>query len=420
MGPLGPDEDEIVEVGPTRRPIAVLTLSRGVAAGLSFAWLIVAARFLSPREFADLAIILAVGAIVTVISDAGYVVTLNHFVAESGLIPKGLLSRIERRRVALALVATLIAAIAYLAVAEGPSLAVPLLYGISLISTAVYTTGTAALRGLGLVGLESANEIGSRTAILVIGTGLLWSHPTLISAVFSYAVCDLGSAVVVAILSRKRETQGVRLPPESTFAFSRIAPLAASNLLGNLYNKIDIWLLAGLSTSNAVALYAACYRIHEGTLIPSGAQAALALRRTSLAGSKTVPALRRLVFEAAGLAGVFAATIGVAAPVMLRLTFGPSFASGASILRVLMIAAPASAVVTVLAPYCAVKRRQLFAISIAVALTVDVGLNVVAIRTYGALGAAWATVASALVLAWSMVWIAFRAAHRSSMERERA
>lgn len=397
-----------------RRQLGHLTLGRGAAALLAGVWLVAAARLLPASDFSDLAVLLALGAVASVLCDAGYGLLVNQIVAERSGIPAGLLGLVVRRRLVLGAGASLIVALAYASVGSDVSLWVPAAYAISILGTTVYSTATAAMRGAGLVGIEALNEVGSRAGILLGGTVCLLLRPSLLMAVTSYAVCDAVSASVVYRAALRRERKDLPMPSGAPLALRRVAPLAFASLLGTLYNRVDVWLLAALGMHPSVAVYAVACRLYESALIPSSAQAAISLRRLHGGGAVAV---RRLVREAVNLTAGLTVLLALLAPLLIRVTFGSEFDEAASLLRLLAIALIPSAVVAVVAPLCGVNRPGAFARRVAGALTVNVAINVVAIPSAGAQAAAWATVISSFVLAASLIPLAWAIARDHENER---
>jgi O-antigen/teichoic acid export membrane protein len=99
------------------------------------------------------------------------------------------------------------------------------------------------------------------------------------------------------------------------------------------------------------------------------------------------------------LTAVLSAVLAVAARPIMAFTFGADFARSVPVLRVLLVAAVPTAVVSALGPLTAVGQRRGYAGVLAMALASNVALNIILIPRHGAIGAAWANAASQTLLA---------------------
>ncbi len=200
-----------------------------------------------------------------------------------------------------------------------------------------------------------------------------------------------------------------RIPPAGpTHPIRRILPqsllLGAGNFARMLYFQGD-QLLVRLLARPDLALYGAVYRLFSAaTLLPQSLGELLLAPLTKKTGEtpasakKSVKSLSLLAL----LAGILplAALFVFAGPV-LELLFGPLYARGTPVLRLLLFAAllvhPASVQVT--AALAAGKLLPILLLSLA-GLGLTVLLCLLLVPAMGALGAAWATLATeALVLA---------------------
>ncbi len=393
------------------RPVLQQALGLGgskvLAAILSAAWLIVAARSLPMRQFADLLLLLALGLMLAAFADCGLPLLLVAGIAQDpGLAREGV-RQVIAKRLLLGVGAVALLGALWLPLASKPSPTVVLLFGVSILATAIHTTIFAALRGLGQVAPEAVNEAVSRACVLTLGSVLLVGGGGLISAVVPYAIADLTSAGVALLLAGRHLPASNGEPTNLTLR--RSMPIASTNLLASLYYRVDVWLLAILANPRSVALYAASYRVFEGLVLPAVAIGAVALASTPrLAPERQRTRLLKLTALAVGLAAIGGIPLAVLADVVLKRVFGPAFGDAETVLRLLILAVIPTAVVGALGSFALVAfpervRRLIFGCLVLVTL-----LNLIAIPLWGALGAAGTTIACQSLLAGGLAHLVFR------------
>lgn len=373
------------------RQVGGLTGSRAVAAALSFLWLAIAARSLSLPEFADLALLLSVGAITSVAADWGLPLVLNEALAAEPARGRATLFMVIRWRMVLAVAAALVTALLYLLAANDPEPAVPAIFATSLIASAWYTSCSAALRGAVSVVPEAVNEVLSRLFVLVVGATLVVQGAGLVGAVLAYALADLVSAVALTVASC-RLLSGETAADRVRFRIRRILPLGLAAVAGVVYYRIDVWLLALTSTASEVARYSVSYRILDVLIIPAGALAVVSIGATARLDN------RAAVRKADRMAGLLCLCVLPAVIVLevlpeplLRLAFGSLYGPGAPVLRILALAVLPSLAALAWAPLVALRGTGLLAVT-AGCLVANVALNLTLIPRFGAEGAAAATV----------------------------
>lgn len=377
-----------------------LGLSGGrLAAGLmSWLWLIIAARALPLEQFGDLALLLSLGAVFSVAADLGLPLVLMRVTAER---PETAFSAVVvaiRRRVIAGVVAVAAVAVAFNVTASRPSVLLPALFGVSVLSTAVHTSVAAALRGLGRPRAEVVNEVVSRLSVLVVGGWWVSRGGGLVAAVATYAAADAVSAVALWAVARR--LPGRQDASAADLSIRRTGPLALAGILGTLYYRIDLWMLAMMTNSRALALYAAAYRLLDGLLIPTGALSALMIPlTTSLSSRERLAFGDRIVRSGSVLAAVAGIVAIVAAPWVLASTFGADYGPASGTLRILLLGLVPSVAVLVLAPMAAIADRRGFARIVGGALLLNVAAIVALVPSLGAQGAAWATLVSQCLLA---------------------
>jgi O-antigen/teichoic acid export membrane protein len=176
-----------------------------------------------------------------------------------------------------------------------------------------------------------------------------------------------------------------------------VAPIGLGIVLSALYFRIDTFLIGLWHDTVAVGLYGAVFRIVDALRLFPAAALAVALpalcRATSL---RTVTAMAVPLTLAAGLAG--AALASVAAWLVPAL-YGPAYAAAVPAFRVLLVAFPLMCLNYALTQQLiGWNGQRAFAALSAVALVVNLGVNAWLIPSLAIIGAAWATLATEVVL----------------------
>lgn len=401
------------------RQVALLSLGR-VAAGLvSAAWMIIAARRLSVGAFGDLALLLSLGLIFSSLSDFGFTALLSDVVARQPGAARDAFVRTVRSRMPMGAAGALGVGAAYLLAARDDRLIIPLIFAVSMIATTVYGSATAVFRAMGRVGAEAANEVASRLFVLAAGAWLLFHGGGLLGAVTTYALADGMSALVLGGLALAK-TAGARdsLGP-GELAFRRALPLAVAGWLATLYYRVDVYILALMAGSQAVGLYASCYRIFEGLLLPATAISALAVPLT--AGIDHFEVRKRLrKLSLLGLVVTVPVGVLVAANAgrSLRFLLGPQYGSAGNLLVVLLLGLIPSVLVGIFGTRATLLNGRAVARGLGCCLTLDVVLNVVAVPRYGAYAAAWATTISQTALALLLARVLVRSSRHETPVRD--
>lgn len=379
------------------RIVGALTAGRGVASLLSGAWLIGAARELGAAAFGRLSVILAVGGLLDIVSDMGIPLNLTHLAATGG--PS---RSVVRKALGIRVLLDVPAVAALLLVcrfATGGWAAAPLIFGVSIVASSVYSTYTAVLRGQGALRIEAANDALSRLAVVVIGLSWLSLGGGLVAAVGTYALADLASAVVVPTIAQRRirwvETGAC--PPERLSVRSTL-PLASASAVNIIYYRLDVWILAILSGPVAVAAYSVAGRLADVVMLPSRALNSVSLNLSESSG----PRLRLRQLSARSLAMTAPSVLVgfVAVGTVLPRVLGSGYRAAVGPSRILLLSCLLTAVLLAIAPTVAVRRRTLFLGASTAALVTNVLLNLALIPRLGATGAAIASLGSEILLVW--------------------
>lgn len=381
----------------------LLSVGRLSATGISFLWLLLAARRLGPADFGRLSTLLALAAIFGVVHQAGYIHALTTYVARSPHEIGAASELVLRRRVVLAFVAAVPVVVLYARMFPGRHVEALVFVG-SIVATSAYTTVNAAWRGVRIVWPDIANEIASRVAVAVLGLSLIFfADAGVTGAVIAYSTGDVLSAVVLVIALRRwvrRHTQSP-LSQRAAFGIRAVAPLGAAVAITAVSFRVDAWMVAAMKGDEEAGIYGAAFRLMEGLLIPAGVLGMMGFAGLATATGR---ALRQLLVKlGAGALAVTAlgsAIIATFADLLIENTFGASFLRAVDPLRWLVLAAIPTAVIYSVTPALASQARSRFLIVALIGGVANIVLNLVLIPRYGASGAAMSTfVTQSLLLA---------------------
>jgi O-antigen/teichoic acid export membrane protein len=236
---------------------------------------------------------------------------------------------------------------------------------------------------LWLLGAPLLYVIGGRVLAALIESTLIWVY---------------GRRLLVA--------KGKFLRDRAWAIFSHSSPIALTSLLGMIYMRIDQVMLHKMTTDSILGQYVAAVRVSElFEMLPAALMFTLApVLAVSVADppkfrSYTDQTFRFFMVFASGLCVVM--TVG--ARVVVRVLYGRQFLPAASLLSVLIWSEIAVFFAAVIVNVMIAKRQQnLLPIPTLAGAAINVGLNLVLIPRYAAMGAACATLVS-YSAAWMVV-----------------
>jgi PST family polysaccharide transporter len=415
--------------GDTRRDLLIAFASQFGFKILGFGLLALMARALSQAEYGKLMFALTLCEVTVLVTDLGASTDLARRVAAAPAGARDRLEAVLSARVPL-VAAYLVLLPAWVLVTKPDALAVAAAIVVYALCKDVYRTYSSLFLGLHRVGYTVA-AFGTSLVVLVTavaagamtGAGLAWMTG---AYVFSGAVL-LGVAAAIARLKIGpiRLRSGWRLMQR---VFRGSVWLFVLSIAGLVHFAADTVMLGYLQPYEQVARYQAAAKLLEAsqfavrplTLILLPVCAALAARQQW-------DDLRRMMHKMfAGMAvlGVVAwGFVALLALPIIRIVYTARYDESAEVLRVLYLSVPglyAATVAMLLASATLREKRAVLIMASGVAL--NVALNLVAIPRYGALGAAWVTVASQTFVGVWLVGDAYRtvARHpRISLEPER-
>lgn len=363
-----------------------------------FVLIVAAARLLGPEDFGLFSFAFAFGSMLAVGSDLGLHLHLAREVA--------LVERSATRSLAEAVSGKLLASCAILCALAAAFVLYPrpapvrwllVLAGAYLLAQSWCELWNHFFRGAQSLGQEAALNALNTAVGTVVGIAVLAAGGRAHALYVALLVTAVATSVVALTLVRRH---GADPAPASwragVGALRRAAPTGIAVLLTMIYFRIDLVFLERMRGDAEVGAYAAAYRLLEGLLfIPAFFMAAL---YPALSGaSRRVEDLRRL--RSAGLHWMFLLStllvlaLTMTAPWLLRLLYGEVYSEAATVLRVLSLALLFIFPNFVLTHLLVATGRQRWnAVIAGVGVAVNVALNLMAIRRFGALGAAAATV----------------------------
>ena len=210
-------------------------------------------------------------------------------------------------------------------------------------------------------------------------------------------------AIALFVVYRRYRSAPVTLEPVRPVVAQNLLreglPLLLGSLAAMIYMRSDILMLGKMVSFRAAGIYSAASQITEAcALLPMAFVPALfpVLLRWRKLGAEYYFRQFEKLFLGAALSGVaMAASLTIAAPFVVRLLYGPEYASAAGILVIHAWSAIFLYVAIMQTGYDITERLTWWtAIRTAAGATVNVILNFVLIPRYGALGSAVATLIS--------------------------
>jgi FkbM family methyltransferase len=391
-----------------------LASGRFGAAAFSAVWLVVAARYLSLPDFGDLGVILATTTVLATVSERGIQTVLAIHVAKHQAIDANSVGRALLGRLPTTAFACIINAALYVSATGDRRWLIPALGDLSLIGTAIYSTLLAAYRAVGRVRADALNEVLSRIWVAVFGIALLLRGSGLVGAMTAYASADVLSAVLVSAVIARRHITRQLTTERLKVGLRATAPVALMMVALTVYYRLDTYLVAVLRGSAAAGLYSASYRLLDVATIPAIAVGSLVLSRTvRLSAQDRLRTLSQLTLLSLSVS-VPVAVVGVLAgePIMVLL-YGARFSAAGSCASLLLLSAVPSIAVGMIFPIVIPNGPRPASILALLVLALNLAGNWPLILALGINGAAIVNLASQLVLAAGIYYIALAQARRA-------
>jgi O-antigen/teichoic acid export membrane protein len=197
-------------------------------------------------------------------------------------------------------------------------------------------------------------------------------------------------------------------------------PIGAGIVLSALYFRIDVFLVQLWSGTESVALYNAVFRLVEALrLFPA---AVLAVALPSLVRAGDLRPLTRVALPITGFAVAVAAVLWIAAGWLIPFLYGAPYQPAVPAFRVLLLSFPLMSLNYALThQLVGWDGQRVYAAICALALAINVGINTRLIPAWSIDGAAWATLATEMVLTAGCgvaLWTMRSAAHAGQLVTE--
>lgn len=328
---------------------------------------LVAARALDPEGFAEFLALLATGLLASVVWDAGTSVLLQREIA-SGRVPAPWAARKAYRLRVITLPG-------WMLVFGGGVLVLHRLFDPDSVTVALFACASVAA-GIRLIpgavlqarlkfALASGSVAAGRwltTAVAFVSLGVATSSrlQVLALAVLLGEVCAL---IIAAVLAYEAHAVSGEPRGAGVMTLRRALPFAANSVMVQAYNRLDILLVAALTTAVQVAAYAPASRLQDALYVVPAAFGVVGLsllsRAYATAGS-TERARRlagRLVAGGLLVAVPSAAIVCVFAPALIELALGSEYFDSVTPARIMAWSVVASVFVApLLASLAAIDR----------------------------------------------------------------
>ena len=400
--------------------VALAASSDVVRKLLGYVVLATLARALSKTDMGELFFAMTFASVFAMLTELGTSRYLTRKVAQSPERALDHLAEVLSLRVpAVAIAFALLTGIGLFLMPERAHILLPV--SVFVLLGDLYYSFASLLVGLRRLGYRFVT--GLIDVVLLVGLVLLavrlgW---TLSGVLVCYVVSSVTLVAVTALVVRWRfgpyrlvlDRARLRRVASESFPFFLLVFLTLA------YSKVDTMMIFFIRSAEEVARYEAGYKFYEISRFavrPTG-MVFFPLCATLVASNDWVGfrAVARKLLLGAAAAGTFVA-IGViaVAAVFVPAVWGDAYGTSIPIVRVLFLGLPSlyvSYVSTFLAQ--AMHLEGKVAATMAGALVLNVGLNAALIPTWGAVGAAWATLVAESLLAIALLALLVRHARRS-------
>jgi O-antigen/teichoic acid export membrane protein len=380
----------------------LLSVSQIVRRLFRMALLFLAARLLGVETFGQYALLLTVVEMIALLSGLGYVDFLTREVAKRPGVAWSLGARITILRLAYTVPGLGLAVLALTALRfPAPVVLNTALMAITLVPRAAGESAQGVLRGLRRFAplpwielVQGAIVLAAAGLLLHLGFGLRGMIAAEVLSAIGGAAVALASGVRTES-NAAEDAPGFRDLVRSTFAFN-VYPFIV-----NVYDRVDVVLLAKLVGSVATGIYALPYRAY-GTLciIPYGVMGALlpAFSASRVDQNSREACARAMMFLYLVALLIVLATLTFAGPIVSQL-LGESYAGSIQTIKILIWACvPAFMNFALSTLLLAAHREKVFLWTALIGTVFNVTANLLLIPRYSFLAAAAVTVATESLL----------------------
>jgi O-antigen/teichoic acid export membrane protein len=397
--------------------VALLAAARLSTVAAFFGVTVVGARLLPADELGAAAVGQTIGMVAGLIGNAGINIATIYFLQQPGAERPGMV----RRLVAIAIGACSVAILLVLVTA-------PLTFGLIVDRTAWPLMLAAAAMGATMVAFEFAGALllglgrPGRFTFLelvrgwgsLIAVGLLLLGPWRSDAGLVMGMA-LGYAAAAVMGLAWTNRAGMSLAPQVDLGFSRaVLGFGMRGQIGNVFQflgvRLDLLLVPSLLDLRAAGVYFVAVRVSDVVGQAATAVASLVFPRVAALGDSRSTALTERATRLTLIAvAVSALVLGLAGELVLRVAFGPEYATGATVLSILLVAVVPLSVGRVLAADLKGRGRpELVSLAALGAVAATIVFDLALIPSLGLVGAGIAS-----ILTYSVSTIALLAAYRA-------
>lgn len=361
-------------------------------------------RSLGPAEYGRFAYALAVGFVLSTLTDLGLQLTITREISRDDAGAARVAGVGLSLKLALAFTATVVLA-AFSLSRPSPERLPTLVVGLALICISFVETLGHVFRGLQRVEHEAALLLLMRLAIFGLGVAALALGWGVLGLGLAY-LSGGGLAVAAGFLwlCRRFFRPRLALAPAGGWHLLRQAlPLGGAIAFSAAYTRTAVFLLEGLHDPEAVGLFAVAQKLTEPmAIVPAALMAAVfpALAQRLARGGEEAAHLARLSVGLLALTGGTIAAGGfLGGPWLIERLYGGEYGGSKAALQTLSLAVPLTFVNYALTHFMiALDRQRLNLLFNAILFCVNAALCAALIPRYGATGAAAAVLVSELLL----------------------
>ncbi len=300
-------------------------------------------------------------------------------------------------------------------------------FDVSLMSLNLFPIFVTAVFDAVFMGLERSDliiyqNLTGNLVRVVLSLLFIWLGLGLAALVVAVLVSTLVSVAVSSVIYFKYLGKATfRISTAVSWRLLKSSPtFLLITLVWIMWARVDMLMLTRLANMTQVGLYAAAYKLFEATMIVPQSYVKASFPHLSAMRSSGAAffqkANRDMLRYALFYVFPAAAAVAVLAPLLISLLYGSKFSASAAILRVLMLALIPWTMGRIFANIIVAANLQRYDLySGACAACVSIGVNLLAIPAYGAMGAAIAGVSSLSVFFLCQYYFSVRAGYRVSI-----
>ena len=374
-----------------------------ISAGVTF----YLARSLGPGSFGVYSYFLAVASVIAAVQDGGFRTLLVREKTATSPALRAVAATLPHAAIGNNLLVTAVVAvvIGILPIQDKEVLLAALLcFSLFMISQTV----SAMRRGEGRFIADAWWQIGVRSAmaIAIVGFAMVGG----LSPLGIFIAWSAGT--IVALIVGARGLLAWPSVPDYRALYRDLVPFAVIDVATTIYFKIDIVMLRHLlDDARQVGYYSAAYKVLEGVILlltPVSYVCFRALRQSWQDKARFAWLFRRMTGGMLlGAVGIIL-MVGLAGTWMIRIVYGEAYAMAAELLFWLSLSLFFMMPNYILTQAAIADNRSASYAWITLAASIgNVGMNLLLIPRYGAVGAAWATIASEALM-FGLLLVVFR------------